>query len=73
MELTDEQKQELDILVRSLTEANTERKRIIEIWNVERDAYALYSDPSFDVNVIDEHNGEPLGIWPPPPFEDNGN
>tara|TARA_R110000765_G_scaffold144030_1_gene245843 strand:+ start:371 stop:592 length:222 start_codon:yes stop_codon:yes gene_type:complete len=73
MELTDEQKQELDILVRSLTEANTERKRLIALWNVERDAYALYSDPSFDVNNIDDKNGESLGIWPPPPFENNGN
>lgn len=59
MALTYQQKQELDRLVRSLTTAHNERERIKELVQAERDAYAIYSGPEFDVSI------EGIGVWPP--------
>jgi len=72
MALTYQQKQELDRLVRSLTVANDERESLRTLWRGEKDAYAIYSDPSFDINNLDSE-GKSIGIWPPPPPENNGN
>jgi len=58
MALTYQQKQELDRLVRSLTTAHNERERIKELVQAERDAYAIYSRPEFDVSIEG-------GVWPP--------
>jgi len=67
MALTYQQKQELDKLVKNLTVANDERERLKVLWRGEKDAYAIYSGPEFDI-----YNPTP-GIWPPPPLENNGN
>jgi|TARA_R110001583_G_scaffold12276_1_gene54572 hypothetical protein len=68
MALTYQQKQELDRLVKSLIVANDEREKLKVLWRSEKDAYAIYSGPEFDI----DHKVSP-GIWPPPPLENNGN
>ena len=49
---------ELDRLVRSLTVANDEREKMKELVRAERDAYAIYSGPEFDISIEG-------GVWPP--------
>jgi len=58
MALTYQQKQELDRLVKSLTVANDERERLKALWRAEKEAYAIYSRPEFDVSIEG-------GVWPP--------
>jgi len=59
MALNYQQKQELDKLVKNLTVANDERERLKALWRAEKEAYAIYSRPEFDVSI------EGMGVWPP--------
>lgn len=72
MALTYQQKQELDRLVKSLIVANDEREKLKVLWKSEKDAYAIYSGPEFDIDTTVVGELVP-GIWPPPPLENNGN
>jgi len=72
MALTYQQKQELDRLVKNFIQANDEREKLITRWKGEKEAYAIYSSPEFDIDNLNS-DGESIGIWPPPPLENNEN